>query len=252
MLEGLDWKQVTKLVWLSSTNIVWLCHCLPLPRRVYITGHLDLISLSPLMYYYTFWCKQHWPSFTTRHISTTHPMTWVLPLHASIPSRPCPRRSISHKQTSWLLYQRFKKKQTAASGIASPLFSVVALAVRSRVDGHIVALLRRSCWTASCWWAAAIEPVLYVAQCLLVLYGFAPKNYISIPVLSLRCHTYLHRVLHSVSLKGVLCCWQPENKLVTVWSLCAQHSSRSSGGSHRLFQIANTVSHPLLAPPPIV
>jgi hypothetical protein len=30
------------------------CHCLPLPRKVYIAGHLGLISLSPLMYYFTF------------------------------------------------------------------------------------------------------------------------------------------------------------------------------------------------------
>jgi hypothetical protein len=27
---------------------------LPLPRKVYIAGHLGLISLSPLMYYFTF------------------------------------------------------------------------------------------------------------------------------------------------------------------------------------------------------
>jgi hypothetical protein len=30
------------------------CHHLPLPRKVYIAGHLGLISLSPLMYYFTF------------------------------------------------------------------------------------------------------------------------------------------------------------------------------------------------------
>jgi hypothetical protein len=30
------------------------CHRLPLPRKVYIAGHLSLISLSPLMYYFTF------------------------------------------------------------------------------------------------------------------------------------------------------------------------------------------------------
>jgi hypothetical protein len=30
------------------------CHHLSLPRKVYIAGHLGLISLSPLMYYFTF------------------------------------------------------------------------------------------------------------------------------------------------------------------------------------------------------
>jgi hypothetical protein len=30
------------------------CHHLPLLRKVYIAGHLGLISLSPLMYYFTF------------------------------------------------------------------------------------------------------------------------------------------------------------------------------------------------------
>jgi hypothetical protein len=30
------------------------CHRLPLPRKVYIAGHLGLISLSPLMHYFIF------------------------------------------------------------------------------------------------------------------------------------------------------------------------------------------------------
>jgi hypothetical protein len=38
----------------QTPNLFDGCHRLPLPRKVYIAGHLGLISLSPLMYYFTF------------------------------------------------------------------------------------------------------------------------------------------------------------------------------------------------------
>jgi hypothetical protein len=38
----------------QTTELVWHCHHLPLPRQVYIAGHFSLISLSPLMYQFTF------------------------------------------------------------------------------------------------------------------------------------------------------------------------------------------------------
>jgi hypothetical protein len=46
--------RTTELVRLPNTDIVQLCHHLPLPRKVYIAGHFDLISLFPPMYYFTF------------------------------------------------------------------------------------------------------------------------------------------------------------------------------------------------------
>jgi hypothetical protein len=40
------------------------CHHLSLPRKVYIAGHLGLISLSPLMYYFTFMQATRYIVFT--------------------------------------------------------------------------------------------------------------------------------------------------------------------------------------------
>jgi hypothetical protein len=38
----------------QTPNLFDGCHRLPLPKKVYIAGHLGLVSLSPLMYYFTF------------------------------------------------------------------------------------------------------------------------------------------------------------------------------------------------------
>jgi hypothetical protein len=40
------------IVWLPNTDIIQLCHHLSLRGKVYIAGHLGLIYLSPLMYYF--------------------------------------------------------------------------------------------------------------------------------------------------------------------------------------------------------
>jgi hypothetical protein len=56
----------------QTPNLFDGCHRLPLPRKVYIAGHFGLISLSPLMYYFTFIQATRYIVIHTRDSNSQH------------------------------------------------------------------------------------------------------------------------------------------------------------------------------------